>query len=194
MAEVNPATFRQNDKTDLPEKRVKKVITGNVKEKNNSVRRFRDIFLEEDTKDVKSFLFTDVIVPGIRGLLYDMVVDGAGMILGQARGSRRSNGRSNVDYGGFSRQDNRKTTVGKPAYDYRDFTIDSRGEAEEVLSQLEELISVYGEASVADFYESVGVTGNWTDAKYGWKDLRNANVVRVRDGYMIKFPRALPLD
>ncbi len=195
MAEVNPAAFKQNPKKDVPEKKVHKVISGEAKEKNNSVRKWRDVFLEEDTKTVKHAIFFDIIVPGIKNLIYDMVVDGAGMILGQVRGSRRSNGRSNVDYGGYSRTDNRKnTSQGRPSYDYRDFTIDSRGEAEDVLEQLEELINVYGEASVADFYECLGVTGSWTDAKYGWTDLRNASVVRVRDGYMIKFPRALPLD
>lgn len=196
MAEINSAPFKQNDKKDPPDKKVKKVISGEAKEKNNGVRRFKDVFLEEDTKTVKSFLFSDVIVPGIKNLLYDMVVDGFGMMLGQTGGSRRSsNGKSIMDYNGITRQGNRRSiSNGVPAYDYRDFAIPSRGDAEEVLTQLEELISVYGEASVADFYESVGVTGNWTDAKYGWKDLRNATVVRVRDGYMIKFPRAVPLD
>ena len=40
----------------------------------------------------------------------------------------------------------------------------------------------------------VGVTGNYTDNKYGWTNIRNAEVVRVRDGYRIKLPRALPID
>ena len=30
--------------------------------------------------------------------------------------------------------------------------------------------------------------------KYGWTDIRNASVIRVRDGYMIKLPKALPLN
>ena len=40
----------------------------------------------------------------------------------------------------------------------------------------------------------VGVSGNYTDNKYGWTDIRNASVIRVRDGYMIKLPKALPLN
>ena len=48
--------------------------------------------------------------------------------------------------------------------------------------------------SVADFYDLVGVSGNYTDNKYGWTDIRNASVIHVRDGYMIKLPKALPLN
>ena len=59
---------------------------------------------------------------------------------------------------------------------------------------MDDLIETYGLVSVADFYDLVGVTGDYTDNKYGWTDLRNANVIRVRDGYMIKLPRALLLN
>lgn len=59
---------------------------------------------------------------------------------------------------------------------------------------MDELISTYKIVSVADFYDLVGVTGNWTDNKYGWSDIRSASIVHVRDGYMIKLPRPLPID
>jgi hypothetical protein len=48
--------------------------------------------------------------------------------------------------------------------------------------------------SVADFYDLVGVDGTYTDNKYGWTNIRNAYVNRVRDGYVIKLPRAISLD
>jgi len=49
--------------------------------------------------------------------------------------------------------------------------------------------------SVADLYELVGIQGSYTDNKYGWtKNIRNASVVRVRDGYLLKLPKALPFD
>lgn len=56
------------------------------------------------------------------------------------------------------------------------------------------MISVYGMVSVADLYDLIGVTGNYTDNKYGWTDIRSASVVRVRDGYIVKMPKAMPLD
>ena len=66
--------------------------------------------------------------------------------------------------------------------------------AEDVLERMDELIATYQVVSVADFYDLVGVSGNYTDNKYGWTDIRNASVIRVRDGYMIKLPKALPLN
>ena len=71
---------------------------------------------------------------------------------------------------------------------------DTRGEAEEVLSRLDELIEMYGLVRVADLYDLVGITGDYTDNKYGWKNIRNARVERTRDGYAIKLPRALLID
>ena len=65
---------------------------------------------------------------------------------------------------------------------------------EEVLSQMDNIIETYRMASVADLFDLVGESCNFTDQKYGWTNLRNAEVVRVRDGYMIKLPKALPLD
>ena len=60
---------------------------------------------------------------------------------------------------------------------------------------MDELISTYGIVSVADLYDLVGITGgSYTDNKYGWTNVHNASVIRVRDGYMIKMPKALPLD
>ena len=47
--------------------------------------------------------------------------------------------------------------------------------------------------SVMDLYDLVGITGQYTDNKYGWTNLRNAEPVRTRDGYMLKLPRAIPL-
>ena len=72
--------------------------------------------------------------------------------------------------------------------------LESRGEAEDVLERMDELIATYQVVSVADFYDLVGVSGNYTDNKYGWTDIRNASVIHVRDGYMIKLPKALPLN
>ena len=59
---------------------------------------------------------------------------------------------------------------------------------------MDELIETYGVASVADLYDLVGLRCEYTDNKYGWNNLRNAEPIRVRDGYMLKMPKALPID
>ena len=92
------------------------------------------------------------------------------------------------------RRDSGHTTRTRTGYDYDDIILESYGEAEDVLERMDELIATYQLVSVADFYDLVGVSGNYTDNKYGWTDIRNASVMRVRDGYMIKLPKALPLN
>ena len=67
-------------------------------------------------------------------------------------------------------------------------------EAEKVLQSMDDLIDTYGIVSVADYYDLVDVTSQYTDNHYGWTDIRNARVVRVSDGYMIKLPKALPIN
>ena len=79
-------------------------------------------------------------------------------------------------------------------YDYDNIILSSRGEAEDVLMKMDELMDTYGLVRVADLYDLVGITGNYTDNKYGWTNIRNAEIVRVRDGYMIKMPRAVAID
>ena len=59
---------------------------------------------------------------------------------------------------------------------------------------MDELIDTYKLVSVADLKDLVGITGNYTDNRYGWTSIRSAEVVRVRDGYTIKMPRPMPID
>lgn len=70
-----------------------------------------------------------------------------------------------------------------------------RRDAETVLDELMEVIARYGFASIADFYDVAGVTCRTFSAnKYGWLDVRTVKVVRVRDGYIIKFPRPIEIN
>ena len=59
---------------------------------------------------------------------------------------------------------------------------------------MEDLIDEAGFVTVAALYDLVGVSGNYTDNKYGWTDISNAEIVRVKDGYMIKLPKIRKLD
>ena len=71
--------------------------------------------------------------------------------------------------------------------------METSGEAEEVLSRMDELIDTYGVVSVADLYDLIGKSCEYTDNKYGWTNIRNAEPIRVYNGYMLKLPKALPI-
>lgn len=189
-------------KAQVPEKKVEKVVNGPVKvKKKNEVSKLKDVFISEDATNVKSYVIMDVIVPTIQKAIVDIVSDGIRMIFGQGRDSSRSRSsdghvsyRSYYDKRDDERMYGRSSSRTRGSYSYDDIIFDSRGEAERVLERMEDLLAQYKLVTVADLYEMVDVPGEWTDNKYGWTSLRTAEAVRVRDGYMLKLPKAFPID
>jgi hypothetical protein len=197
----NSHRSREEQETLETKKKVEKVVKGPVKAKKNDIRKFTDIFISEDVGNVKSYIFMDVLVPAIKKAISDVVRNGIDMILyGDAGSTKSSSTASKVSYRSYydSGRDRRDAPSSRTrtGYSYDDIILDNRGEAEEVLSRMDELVETYGIVSVADLYDLVGITGNYTDNKYGWTELtiKSARVERVREGYMIKLPKALPLN
>lgn len=186
-----------------PEKKVEKVVTGGARTKKRSeIQKFADVFISEDVESVKTFVIRDVLIPAMKKAISDIVVNGIDMLLyGEAGRSRRNgNGGTKVSYQGYYANGNNRRESAAPrnrtGYDYDSILFTTRGDAEAVLVELEELIAQYGVASIMDLYSAAGLQCDYTYDKYGWTNLRNAQVVRARmeDGYYIKLPKALPLD
>lgn len=188
-------------------KKVEKVTNGKVKTKKKSeVHKFTDIFLAEDVTNVKDYLIGEVLLPAVKKAVSEMVTSGIDMLLyGETRSKKDREKGSRVSYssyykdrdrGGYDRERDRDRGGRRVrnGYDYDDIILESRGEAEDVLDRMDDLIDSYGIVSVADLYDLVGIQGNYTDNKYGWTNLRSADVQRLRDGYLLKLPKALPLD
>jgi hypothetical protein len=79
-------------------------------------------------------------------------------------------------------------------HEFDDLILATRGEAEDVLDQMHELIDLYDQATVADLYSLVGIPGPYTDNTWGWYDLSNASVRHVRGGYMLVLPRTQAIE
>lgn len=202
MEEYRPNSnrFKEEQKDKEREKKIEKVVTGKViTRKKSKLSKLTDEFISEDAKNVKSYVFGEVLIPAIKKAISDIVTDGIDIILyGESkRGSKRSTA-DRVSYRNYYDRDGRSTRSDRvglsSGYSYDDIILNNRGEAEDVLNRMDELMDTYGLVRVADLYDLVGITGNYTDNKYGWTNIRNAEIVRVRDGYMIKMPRAVPID
>jgi len=196
MEEFKPNSYLSKKEGQLiPEKKIEKVIAGTAKTKKKN--EFCNMLISEDAGNVKSYILMDVLIPAFKKLISDIVTNGVDMFLyGETRGSKKSSPSSKVSYRNYYDETNnsRESRNEKRGYRYDDIILDTRGEAEEVLITLEEIISKYGLVSVADLYEMVGHTGSYTDNNYGWTDIRSALINRTRDGYLLKLPRALPLN
>lgn len=197
----NSHKSKEAEQKPTTDKKIEKVVSGTVKsKKKGKMDELKDVFISEDVENVKSYIVMDVLIPAVKKAISDIVRNGIDMILyGDSSTSRKGSTSSKISYRSYYDRDSdrdrdRSYTRTKTGYNYDDVILDNRGEAEDVLTRMDELISTYGIVSVADLYDLVGITGNYTDNKYGWTDIRNASVVRVREGYMIKLPKALPLN
>lgn len=184
------------------ERKVEKVVSGTAKTKKNEMRKFTDIFISEDASNVKSYIFMDVLVPAIKKAISDIVTDGIDMILYGGKGGGRSSKSSNkVSYRSYyddRRSDRRESSSSgyrsSSRFDYDDIVFPTRGDAEMVREHMNEVIDRYGLVTVADMYDMAGLTAPYTSTKYGWTNIRTAEPQRVRDGYVLKLPKAMPID
>ena len=205
MEEYKPNSYKireeQKNASIEEKKKIEKVTTNKViTKKKSEVAKFKDVFISEDAASVGSYLFMDILIPALKNTVEDLVTYGIRRILRGDTGTRRSGSSidsiSYRDYNKISKRDDVRyedSSRTRTGYDYDYVIVGSRAEAEEVLMRLDELIETYGQASVADLYDLVGITGKYTDNNYGWTNIRNAEPVQVRDGYLLRLPKVGPL-
>jgi len=79
-----------------------------------------------------------------------------------------------------------------------EFLFKSKEEASKIIDEALELINNYGQISVADLYELVGVPSNFQDNNYGWKSIKNVKIKSssIYNGgtYILEFPKAEKLN
>jgi hypothetical protein len=180
---------------------VAKVISGTVVTRKKSFgKRFIETFVGEDVDSVMGYIIHDVLIPAAKSTIADVVKGGIEMLLfGDRKGSRteRDRGRSYVSYNNYSNRDRDRRDYGnrnRSRHNFDDIILQTRGEAEEVLSNLVDLVDDYGQATVGDLYDLVGLKEDYTDRKYGWTNLSSSSVSRVREGYALNLPRTILLD
>ena len=182
------------------EKKLERVISGPVQtRKKSEFRKLIDTFIGDDIHSIKSYIFKDVLVPTIKKAIDEIISNGTHMLL--YNGEVRTTGRSNVSkisYNSISTQ-NRGTSLraeqARTGIEYDDILFTTRGDAEAVLSTMDEVLDQFGIISVLDMYDLAGYsTNNYTLERYGWNDIHTAKVVRVPEGYIIQLPRAVPIN
>lgn len=202
---------RQKTTPTRPEpKKVERVVEGSVVRRKKPLgKRITEMFVGGDAKGVWSYVALDVLIPAAKDMFADAVSQGVErMVFGEARStSRRTGARPGGSYIAYNRYGNNRpgdrdraeprnqiSKRARASHDFDEIILATRVEAEEVVDRLFDLVAKYEIATVADLYELVGITGNYTDDKWGWNDIRGAGVTRVRNGYLLDLPRPEPLD
>lgn len=187
------------------QKFTKPIVTNAVIKNDSETKKFGKRFFSEDAKTVGSHVAESVIIPTLQKLLSDAVKGAIDWIIYGSKGSRQQTGVGTISYGSYYNRSglvntsptytNPMVSNAKPTlYAVNEYVIPDMGMAEEVLIRMKEAIATFGMVSVADFYDLVNQRANYTDQKWGWVDLRNADIIRVDNGYCIRFPKAQPIE
>lgn len=181
-----------------------------TQKKPNVFKRTARSMVADDVQNVGDFVVTDILVPALRNLLYDVIVGGAGRtIFGTAQARRPG-----MSPGLFGTAQNLKTayhTASNPnasnappapagmskqaqaRFDFSEISLSDHSEAFTIVEMLKMRVSEFGTASVADLYDLLGHTGAFTDQNWGWTDLSAAGVRQQRTGFVLDLPHPVPL-
>lgn len=196
----NSNKYKQEQK-EAAEKRVTKpVVTSGAKlKKKSGVNKFADVFISEDIGSVKSYVAEDIIIPGIKKVLFEIITTTFETLFWGKGGG--SSSRASVDRFSYSScyKDSRgsRPSESKNRFEYDDIKFSSRSDAARVREEMVNVIDRYGFVTVLDYYDMAEITAPHTANKYGWmskQSIIHADIIGVRDGYIIKLPKAMPID
>jgi hypothetical protein len=207
--QAKPRRKEPTQKGSKQEKKVEKVVTGEVIKKPKSLgRRTKDIFLGEELKTAGRYILQDVLVPALKNLMVDTTTKGIERVIyGDQPSIRRTQVGGSQTRISYNTPVNRsrllanlpdQPSVPRPIHGRRRHNVDdillaSSQEAELVVEGLKNIIEQYEAASVADLYELIGMPSAYTDNQWGWYVLHPVNIRQVREGYLIDLPPVEPI-
>lgn len=208
FAKAVPNSHKYRDEINSIDADSNKIVEGTVTiQKKSPARKFLDLFIMEDAKSIKDYIIYDILIPSLKDTTIDVIEM---LFWGDKRGSsssglprRKSGGTPSVSYYNYSKpsyMDNRRPSVdsNRNGIDLGDILFETRGDAEKARDALLEDIANYEAVTVARLCQVSGIPMMWTDDKWGWYDLRGADIRRrhTRDGvrYALCLPKPTVID
>lgn len=186
-----------------PKKEVKRVTEGKVVERKKSLgKRMAETFTGDDASSVGGYILFEVALPAVKQLIADAVSQGIERLLfgDMARGGGSRPRPGYTSYNNISKKSRDEPRAmsnrARATHNFSEIVLEDRGEAEEAIFQLVELIENYDVATVSDLYSMIGITGSFVDEKWGWtKDnIGGARVRRVSKGFLLDLPRPIDIN
>ena len=172
-------------------------------------QKIKRAFIADEINDVKSYALFDVVIPSIKRVIRDLIMNAIDMTFyGRSKASRdprddrdstyvdyRSAYRRNRDrdYDDRDRRDNPRSRsvqqVGVRELDRVVFA--EKADAIDALSFVLDNIEEYGAATVADFLSCARLETSPIHSKWGWYDAKGASVRECPDGsgYYVDLPK-----
>lgn len=186
-----------------PVKRVEKIASGQAVAPKRTMKDYLHGFLSKGSKSIGAYLLEDVLAPAAQKTAVDLAkavsdtfVTGISTVVYHGEPPKRqSTPASRVSYASYYEQRDRGYSPPPRTTSYDDVSFETRGEAEEVLAAMDDLMQTYQLVRVSDLYEMAGLTCDYTNNNYGWTDISTARVERSRydNRFVIRMPRPMPI-
>ena len=208
MATVNKDNFQKKTTAKKERSKLSSVVTtGKVEAKKPSIKsKLADVFLSEERGNVGQYLIFDVLIPAIKDTVCNLghaALDRS--FYGEGRRyTNQSQTGSTYNYSSYYKPNYSHPQQNQPSDRYAHvnregvFRFDTiefgmRAEAQEVLDCLAMRIVDSDYATVADLYDLIGRTADFTMERWGWYNLDTAYVTNVRGGFVIRLPKPQPI-
>ena len=186
---------------------VGRIVEGKVvTRKKRWWKRWGNSLVANDSKDMGEYIMAEFVIPSLKNLIADAVNGytdrvlfgtsrhrGRGIVLGDRRSSPI---RTRYDLVADRDRDITGRTMSHQAratHDFDDIVLESRSDAIDTVEAMVDRVRRFGNASVADLYDLVGITPTYVDQRWGWTNLATANVRQVHGGFLLDLPRTEPI-
>lgn len=178
--------------------------------------RFAEAFIGDGRQGIADFYVSEILVPAAKELfadttkkILDSVKEGIDRMLlgddvspGRSSSGVRRGGSGHVPYNRIhpsssrDRDESRRPHQRQQRADsaYRHIFFEAKVDADEALAEMEDVLARYESVSINDFYDHVEMDRDTTVENLGWFDLSDARVKRIREGWIVDFPRHEPLN
>lgn len=166
-------------------------------------QKIRKAFIADEVSDVKTYALFDVVIPSIKKVFRELVMNAIDMAFyGKPQSRKDSRGEAYYDYSRRGDRDipsrpSSQQSKGQQFVGVRDLdrvAFADKEDAVNTLSYLMDNIEEFGVASVSDFLASAGLSTNPIHQKWGWYDLQGCSVRELPDGdWMVDLPKPKPI-
>ena len=199
--ESNVKPVDKHEEEVLQKKEIQQVATAKPKKKNFMERLVVGMIGPDGVQGIVHYLGNEIVLPAVKGLIFDSITSGVNMMLyGEEGRSVRTGGTQRVDYSKRYSSGTPVTTENQVRAKRRGmvdiYVFDNREEARNVLEDMIQYAEAFTVVSVADYYEMIGITPEFTHNSYGWTyDMMiGVSIIPSGNSYMINLPKTIEIN